>query len=87
MKIADFGVNRKGETSKLYTLENGGGMEIAVSDFGATLHSLMVLDRRGIKRDVVLGYDSHQNMKALPGLFSEQLWGEMPTVSAALLSV
>ena len=48
MKIAEFGVNRKGETSKLYTLENGGGMEIAVSDFGATLHSLMVLDRREI---------------------------------------
>ena len=69
MKIADFGVNRKGETSKLYTLENGGGMEIAVSDFGATLHSLMVLDRRGIKRDVVLGYDSPSEYEGPSGTF------------------
>ena len=42
----------------LYTLKNKAGMVMEVSDFGATLYSLLVPDREGNLCDVVLGYDS-----------------------------
>lgn len=69
MKVTDFGVNRKGERAKLYTLKSRWGMEIGVSDFGATLHSLIVPDRDGIRRDVVLGYDSPLEYEGPSGTF------------------
>lgn len=46
-----------GKNSELYTLENKNGMKIAVSDFGATLVKILVADKDGKVRDVVLGYD------------------------------
>ena len=52
MMKANFGKN-----SELYTLENKNGMKIAVSDFGATLVKILVADKEGKERDVVLGYD------------------------------
>lgn len=57
MKITDFGVTSKGEEAKLYTLSNEAGMEIAVSDYGATLVQVIVPDREGHPCDVVLGFD------------------------------
>lgn len=33
----DFGKTSKGELATVYTLENEAGMQISVSDFGATL--------------------------------------------------
>ena len=35
----DFGKTSKGELATVYTLENEAGMQISVSDFGATLTS------------------------------------------------
>lgn len=57
MTIREFGANKKGEAARLFIFENQNGMELHVSDFGATLHKLMVPDRTRVKRDVVLGYD------------------------------
>lgn len=42
----------------MYTFENKNGMVMEVTDFGATLYSLIVPDRDGNLVDVVLGYDS-----------------------------
>ena len=42
----------------LYTFENKNGMIMEVSDFGATLYSLIVPDKRDNLVDVVLGYDT-----------------------------
>lgn len=52
-----FGKNRNGEETWLYTLKNKNGTVIKVSDHGATLVSLLVPDREGSMKDVVLGYD------------------------------
>lgn len=52
-----FGVTAKGEKASLYTIKNQKGMEIAVSDYGASLVKVLVLDKEGNLRDVVLGYD------------------------------
>lgn len=53
----DFGITQKGEYASLYTLSNKKGMKIAVSDYGATLVSILIADKDGRIRDVVLGYD------------------------------
>ena len=52
MKTRSFG------DATLYTFENKNGMIMEVSDFGATLYSLIVPDIDGNPCDVVLGYDS-----------------------------
>lgn len=52
-----FGKTAAGWETTLYTLENKNGMQIAVSDYGATLVKVIVPDREGRPVDVVLGYD------------------------------
>lgn len=53
-----FGATSDGRPVDLFTLSNHHGMQVAVSNFGATLVSLKVPDRAGKIDDVVLGYDS-----------------------------
>ena len=45
-----------GGTTALYVLRNASGMEACITNFGARLVSLMVPDRDGVLRDVVLGF-------------------------------
>ncbi len=59
MKITDFGVTSKGEKVQLYTLTNENGMEIAVTNIGATLVRVIVNGT-----DVVLGYDDAKGYEA-----------------------
>lgn len=51
-----FGKTAAGEATKLFIITNS-SMEIAVSDFGATLVRVVTKDRDGNPCDVVLGYD------------------------------
>ena len=53
----NFGYTAEGRQVCKYTL-SGGGAELSVLDFGATVYSLRVPDRQGRLTDVVLGYDS-----------------------------
>ena len=69
MIIRDFGVNKKGDAAKLFIFENQNGMEMQVSSFGATLHKLIVPDKNGEKRDVVLGYDDPAGYEGPSGTF------------------
>ncbi len=46
----------KGEEISLYTLRNKNGMEVALTNFGARIVSLIVPDKDGVCRDVVLGF-------------------------------
>ena len=69
MKLRYFGKNKKGEPSVLYMFENKYGMEMQVSDFGATLYAVLVPDKNGIKRDVVLGYDDPLGYEGPSGTF------------------
>ena len=54
----DFEANINGKRTHLYTLSNSKGMEVCLTNFGARIISIMVPDRRGTLRDVVLGYDN-----------------------------
>ncbi|MDE6554048.1 MAG: galactose mutarotase [Muribaculaceae bacterium] len=44
----------------LYTMKNANGMEVCVTNFGGRIVSIMVPDRNGDFKDVVLGFDSVQ---------------------------
>jgi len=57
METLSFGTNQKGEKASLYVLENKKHTKIKVSDHGATLVSVLIPDKNGTVRDVVLGYD------------------------------
>ncbi|MBR5034157.1 MAG: galactose mutarotase [Bacteroidales bacterium] len=41
----------------LYTLKNNAGMEVCITNFGGRIVSIAVPDRKGVMRDVVLGFD------------------------------
>ncbi len=69
MKTCGFGRNKKGESATLYTFVNKNGMEMQVSDFGGTLYGLLVPDKDGKKRDVVLGYDDPAGYEGPSGTF------------------
>ncbi len=59
MKIEkkDFGKTKDGKVCSLYTLTNKNGMSVSLTDFGATIVSVIVPDKDGNMKDVVLGYD------------------------------
>lgn len=54
---ADFSDTRDGAPVALYTLTNASGMEVCVTNFGGRIVSIMVPDKNGEMKDVVLGFD------------------------------
>jgi aldose 1-epimerase len=58
MRKQSFGKSTDGVEVELYKLTNENGMEAAISNYGGTIVSLLVPDRRGGFADVVLGHDS-----------------------------
>ena len=55
--VTSFGRTKDGGETHLYRLENHRGMQAYVTDFGASLVRLLVPDKDGRLRDVLLGYD------------------------------
>lgn len=53
-----FGTTREGRTVTEYTLKNAGGMEVSLTDLGATVVAVRLAGADGRVRDVVLGYDN-----------------------------
>ncbi len=60
----EFGTLKNGEKAELYLLKNQNGMEIAVSNYGATWVSAWVPGADKRKRDVLLGYDDAAGYEA-----------------------
>ena len=58
MEKQAFGITKKGEAASLYVLKNKNGMIAKVTDYGATLVSVLVADKEKRTTDVVLGYDN-----------------------------
>ena len=52
-----FGTTADGKTADLYTLKNKNGMQVSITNFGATVVSIVVPDKAGKMADVALGYD------------------------------
>ena len=56
-----------GKQTNLYTLTNQNGMEVCITNFGGRIVSVMVPDRQGTERDVVLAFDNitdYQNISS-----------------------
>jgi aldose 1-epimerase len=53
-----FGKTADGQAADLYILTNSKGMEVAITNYGATVVTLKVPDRNGKIGDVVLGFDT-----------------------------
>jgi aldose 1-epimerase len=60
----EFGETSDGRTASAYVLKNRKGIEVTVSDFGATLVSFLAPDRYGAMADIVLGYRSAAEYEA-----------------------
>ena len=54
-------VERDGKWINLYTLTNKAGMEVSITNFGGRIVSVMVPDKKGEYKDVVLGFDKIQD--------------------------
>ncbi len=57
----------------LYTLTNAAGMEVCVTSFGGRIVSVMVPDRDGELRDVVLGFDKVADYIGIPSDFGASI--------------
>jgi aldose 1-epimerase len=58
LDVNNFKSEYNGKKTDLYVLKNANGMEVCVTNFGGRIVSIMVPDRNGEFKDVVLGFDS-----------------------------
>ncbi len=58
MRKLAFGTTKDGKTAYKYILENQKGIEVVLSDMGALIQALLVPDKNGNKKDIMLGYDT-----------------------------
>lgn len=64
-----FQTEVNGKQTQLYTLTNANGMEVCITNFGGRIVSIMVPDKTGEMRDVVLGFDSIADYINVPSDF------------------
>ena len=58
--VEPFGTLPNGARTHLYTLRNGSGFEASITNYGATIVSILAPDRHGAVADVVLGFDDFE---------------------------
>lgn len=61
-----FETEVNGKKTDLYVLTNEKGMEVCITNLGGRIVSIMVPDKDGKKKDVVLGFDSIQDYINIP---------------------
>lgn len=62
----NFEAEVQGKKTGLYVLKNNNNMEVCITNYGGRIVSVMVPDRDGVMRDVVLGFDSIQDYIKYP---------------------
>lgn len=67
LNTKDFVGKADGKETGLYVLKNSRGLEACITNYGGRLVSLLVPDRNGILKDVVLGYGSIAEYLAVDG--------------------
>jgi len=66
---AQFEATIDGKQTHLFTLTNANGMEVCITNFGGRIVSVMVPDKTGTMRDVVLGFDNIDDYQNVPSDF------------------
>ncbi|MBQ5879649.1 MAG: galactose mutarotase [Alistipes sp.] len=69
----DFQATVGDKTTELVTLKNENGMEVAVTNFGGRIVSIMVPNRAGEMVDVVLGFDNINDYQTIPTDFGASI--------------
>ena len=62
-----------GKQAGLYTLKNSAGMEVCITNFGGRIVSVLVPDKHGNRKDVVLGFDSLADYRNIPSDFGASI--------------
>ena len=70
---SNFQMEVNGKKTDLYTLRNKNNMEVFITNFGGRIVSVMVPDKDGQMRDVVLGFDSIQDYVSKPSDFGASI--------------
>ena len=70
---ANFRTEVDGKQTDLFVLKNKNGMEVCITNFGGRIVSVMVPDKDGVMRDVVLGFDSIQDYVKYPSDFGASI--------------
>lgn len=65
----DFGTLQDGTRVAAAELSNGAGLSVRIVELGAAIQSLWVPDRRGVRDDVVLSWESPRDCAAKPHYF------------------
>ena len=69
LKREDFQQEINGKKTDLYILRNAKGMEVAVTNYGCAILSIMVPDKNGQYANVILGHDSIEHVIHSPEPF------------------
>ncbi len=69
---------KTGNGEVFYTLKNDAGMQVKVTPFGGRITSVILPDRDGVERDIVLGFDRVEDYYPENHLSD---FGVMPTAS------
>ena len=70
---SNFRTEVDGKKTDLYILRNKNNMEVCITNFGGRIVSVMVPDKDGQMRDVVLGFDSIQDYISKPSDFGASI--------------
>jgi aldose 1-epimerase len=64
IKKESFGKTKDGTEVQLYTLSNEKGMQVKITNYGATVTTILTPDKQGKAGDVVLGFDSMEGYQS-----------------------
>ena len=66
---SDFQTVIDGDSTNLYVLNNSNGVEVAITNYGGRIVSVMVPDKDGVFKDLVLGFDNIDDYTATDNNF------------------
>ena len=66
---SDFQTVLDGDSTNLFVLNNNNGVEVAITNYGGRIVSVMVPDKEGNFKDVVLGFDNIEDYTATDNNF------------------
>ena len=75
LKAADFKKEIGGKETALFILKNKQGNEVAITNYGGAICSIMVPDKEGNYANVIQGHDSIDNLLNSPEPFLSTLVG------------
>ncbi|MBE6209572.1 MAG: galactose mutarotase [Rikenellaceae bacterium] len=75
LNVADFKKTINGKQTELFILKNNAGCEVAITNYGGAICSIMVPDKNGNYANVIQGHDSIDNLLNSPEPFLSTLVG------------